>query len=71
MKRFYRAYSDLFGILYAASPFVVVSVFASAIITGVIVPASVWVNSRVFNVGLEIAGGGAHIRGIRGSSSLS
>ncbi|MCL2056373.1 MAG: ABC transporter ATP-binding protein/permease [Oscillospiraceae bacterium] len=57
MKRIFRAYRELLGILFAESPFLVISVFVSAIITGAIVPVSIWVNSRIFNLGLSVASG--------------
>ena len=57
MKRIFKAYRELLGILFAESPFVVISVFVSAIITGVIPPVSVWVNSQIFNLGLSVASG--------------
>jgi ATP-binding cassette subfamily B protein len=57
MKRIIKAYRELFGVLYAESPFVVISVFMSAIITGAIVPLSVWVNSQIFNLGILVASG--------------
>ena len=57
MKRLYKAYRELLGILFAESPFVVILVFVSAILTGAIVPVSIWVNSQIFNIGLLVASG--------------
>jgi len=57
MKRIFKAYRELIGILYGESRFVVIAIFASAILTGVIVPVSVWVNSQIFNLGLLVAAG--------------
>ena len=59
MKRIFKAYRELIGILFEESPFVVISVFAAAVLTGVILPVSVWVNSRIFDLGLSVASGGA------------
>ncbi|MCL2060013.1 MAG: ABC transporter ATP-binding protein/permease [Oscillospiraceae bacterium] len=57
MVRIFKAYRELLGILFAVSPFLVISVFVSAILTGAIVPVSVWVNSQIFNLGLLVASG--------------
>jgi len=57
LKRLFKAYRELLGILFAESAFLVISVFASAIITGTIAPVSVWVNSKIFNLGLSAAAG--------------
>ncbi|QOR36881.1 ABC transporter ATP-binding protein [Clostridium sp. 'deep sea'] len=57
MKRIFKAYSELLRILYSESPFVVISIFGSAIITGVVTPISVWVNSQILNLGLAVASG--------------
>ncbi|MDR2617379.1 MAG: ABC transporter ATP-binding protein/permease [Treponema sp.] len=57
MKRILRAYKELLGILFAESPFVVIGVFAAAILSGALTPLSVWTNSRIFNLGLEVASG--------------
>ena len=57
MKRIFKAYRELIGILYGESRFVVIAIFTSAILTGVIVPVSVWVNSQIFDLGILIASG--------------
>jgi len=57
MKRICNAYLELISILYSESRFVVIATFVSAILTGIIVPVSVWVNSQIFNLGLLVASG--------------
>lgn len=57
MKRIFKAYGELLSILFSESPFVVIAIFVSAIITGVVPPISVWVNSQIFNLGLAVAAG--------------
>lgn len=57
MKRIFRAYKELLIILFSKSPFLVIVIFLSAIITGAIMPVSVWVNSKILNLGLEVASG--------------
>ena len=57
MKRIFNAYRELLGIIFAVSPFIVIATFVSAILTGAVVPASVWVNSQIFNIGLSVASG--------------
>ncbi|MCG8484530.1 MAG: ABC transporter ATP-binding protein/permease [Clostridia bacterium] len=57
MKRIFKAYSELLSILFSESPFVVIAIFVSAIVTGVVPPISVWVNSQIFNLGLAVAAG--------------
>ncbi len=57
MKRIYKAYRELLGVLFKESRFLVIAIFVSAILTGAIVPASVWVNSQIFNLGLLVASG--------------
>ena len=57
MKRIFKAYGDLLSILYEESPFVVISAIVAAVITGVIGPVSIWVNSQIFDVGLTVATG--------------
>lgn len=57
MKRIFKAYKELLKILFSQSPFLVIAIFLSAIITGAIMPLSVWVNSKILNLGLEVASG--------------
>lgn len=57
MKRIFKAYKELIKILFSQSRFLVIAIFLSAIITGAIMPLSVWVNSKILNLGLEVASG--------------
>lgn len=57
MKRIFKAYKELLKILYSQSPFLVFAIFLSAMITGAVMPLSVWVNSKILNLGLEVASG--------------
>jgi len=57
MKRICRAYKEILEILFSDSPFLVVITFLSAILSGLITPLSVWVNSRIFDLGLLTASG--------------
>jgi ATP-binding cassette subfamily B protein len=57
MRRILKAYRELLGILCAESPLVVIAAFAAAAVCGVMGPLSVWVNSNIFNLGLEVASG--------------
>lgn len=57
MKRIFKAYKELLKILHSQSPFLVFGIFLSAMITGAIMPLSVWVNSKILNLGSEVASG--------------
>jgi ATP-binding cassette subfamily B protein len=57
LKRILKAYKELLGILFAESPFLVIVVFAAALLAGALRPLSVWTNARIFNLGLEVASG--------------
>ncbi|MDR0730066.1 MAG: ABC transporter ATP-binding protein/permease [Treponema sp.] len=57
MKRILKAYRELLGILFAESPVMVISVFIAGLLCGVFTPLSVWINARIFNLGLEVASG--------------
>ena len=64
MKRILKAYRELLSILFAASPFVTVSIFVSAIVTGLVAPILVWVNGQIFNLGLGVASGDLQFRSL-------
>jgi len=64
MKKIFSSYRELLGILYGESPFVVISVFVSAVISGAVIPLSVWVNGQIFNRGVAVAKGEAGFDGI-------
>ena len=57
MKRICKAYKEILGVLLDEYPLVVIITFGSAILTGVIAPISVWINSRIFDSGLLVASG--------------
>lgn len=57
MKRICGAYREIISILFSESPVIVVMTFAAAILTGLIAPLSIWVNSRIFDLGLQVATG--------------
>ncbi|MDR2375019.1 MAG: ABC transporter ATP-binding protein/permease [Treponema sp.] len=57
MRRILKAYRELLGVLFAESPFVVVTVFVAALLFGMLPPLSVWINARIFNLGLEVVSG--------------
>ena len=58
MNRIFKSYKELFQIMFAESPFIVVAVFISAVVSGLVIPVSVWVNSQIFNLGVLVASGG-------------
>lgn len=57
MKRICRAYKEILTILYSDSPTVVIMTFLSSLLSGLAVPLSVWVNSRIFDLGILTASG--------------
>lgn len=57
MKRIYIAYKELLHILFLQKPYLVIITFVSAILSGLITPLSIWVNSRIFDLGLLTASG--------------
>ena len=61
MKRIFAAYADLLKIIYKESPALIFAVIAVAVAGGALKPFSAWLNARIFNVAVEIAGGGAGI----------
>ncbi|MDR1262927.1 MAG: ABC transporter ATP-binding protein/permease [Oscillospiraceae bacterium] len=57
MKRIYKAYRDLLGVLYAEMPVTVILVPLVAAAGGVMRVISIWVNGSVLNLGLSVASG--------------
>ena len=57
MKRILAAYKDLLGIIYAEAPVMVILTFLVSVMLGLIVPLGVFVNQRIFDGGLAVAGG--------------
>lgn len=59
MKKIFRRYRELIGIIWSSSKFAVISTFAAAIILGLCQPLSISVNAGIFNQGLRMAQGQA------------
>ena len=57
MKRIYIACRELLQILFSQKPFLVILTFVSAILSGLTTPLLIWVNSRIFDLGLLTAQG--------------
>lgn len=57
MKRIFTAYKELIQIFFTNDPMIVVITFLCTIISGLLVPFSVYVNQNVFDGGLAIANG--------------
>jgi len=57
MKTVVKAYKDLLGILFVEIPKTVILVILAAIISGLLSFLTVWVNSRIFNLGLSVVSG--------------
>ena len=55
MKRLIREYRELLPLFWAESPWLVILTFVSGLAMGIIPPFSVWLNSRVFDMGLSVA----------------
>jgi len=57
MKRIIIAYKDLISIIFAKAPLMVILTLVFAIMSGLLTPLGVFVNQRVFDGGLAVAGG--------------
>jgi len=57
MKRIFKAYQELLGILFGETPATVVAVFAAALLNGAFSSVQVWVNARVFDTSVAVASG--------------
>ncbi|MCL2815980.1 MAG: ABC transporter ATP-binding protein/permease [Oscillospiraceae bacterium] len=55
MKRIFKAYKDLIGIIFAEAPIMVVITFVCTIVSGLLTPIGVYVNQNVFDGGLAVA----------------
>ncbi len=62
MKKIFNIYSEILKIIYQHSPLLIFATIISSVITGLLSPFSVWVNSTIFNVGLSVASGELPIR---------
>jgi len=57
MRRILSAYKDLIGIIFAKAPIMVILTLLFAAISGLLTPLTVFVNQRIFDGGLAVAGG--------------
>lgn len=57
MRRIFKAYRELLGIIYSERPFIIILSIAAAILSGVLNPIFVWVNMQVLNLGMDVAAG--------------
>lgn len=57
MKRIFKAYRDLIGIIFAEAPVMVIITFICTIIMGFLTPFRVYINQNVFDGGLAVAKG--------------
>ena len=57
MRRVYRSYRELIGILWRASRWIVVVTFACAVVSGFIPPLAAWAGRHVIDDGLRVAEG--------------
>jgi len=55
MKRIFKAYKDLIGIIFAEAPLMVIATFICTILSGLFTPLGVYINQNVFDGGLAIA----------------
>lgn len=57
MKRIFKAYKDLIGIIFSESPWLVILTFLCTILSGILTPIGIYANQNVFDGGLAVAGG--------------
>ena len=57
MKRLLQAYRDILSVFRRSHPRLVLAVFASGLLSGALAPLTIWINSRIFDLGLEVAAG--------------
>lgn len=57
MKRIWRAYKDLLGIIFAEAPAMVIIAFIAAIASGLVTPATIYIKQQVIDGGLKVASG--------------
>lgn len=57
MKRLFQAFRDTAAIIWKKNKWLVLAVFASGVLSGLLAPFGVWINSRIFDAGLEVARG--------------
>ena len=57
MKRIWRAYKDLLGIIFAEAPAMVIIAFIAAIASGLVTQATIYIKQQVIDGGLKVASG--------------
>lgn len=57
MKRIFKAYKDLLGIIFHEAPIMVILTFTASIFLGILTPIGVYVNEHIFNDGIRVAEG--------------
>lgn len=57
MKRIFKAYRDLIGIIFRESPWLVALTLGCTVLSGLLVPAGIYVNTNVLDGGLAVARG--------------
>jgi len=57
VKRIWNVYRQILGILSASEPLLIAAAFVSAVLTGIASPLLLVVNSRIFDMGLQVAVG--------------
>ena len=55
MKNIFKAYRDLIGILFRESPWLVTLTVGCTVLSGLLVPAGIYVNTNVLDGGLAVA----------------
>ncbi|NLK74424.1 MAG: ABC transporter ATP-binding protein [Clostridiales bacterium] len=57
MKRIFKGYRELIGIIYRENPLIVILCIMVAVLSGAANPIFVWVNRQVLSLGTEVAAG--------------
>lgn len=57
MKRIFKAYKELIGIIFSESPWIVVLTLLCTIVNGILVPVNIYAYQNVFDGGLAVARG--------------
>lgn len=55
LKRLFKAYGQLIGVIFTQAPVMVILTFIVAILDGLMIPLSIYTNSHIFNDGLLVA----------------
>lgn len=57
MKRIFKAYGELIGIIFSESPWIVVLTLLCSILSGILVPVNIYAYQNIFDGGLAVAQG--------------